>query len=350
MRRLAPLGALLLTLSRPTLADNAERVSLLMPGCELPFVNAGELRQAVALDLQSEGLTLAPAGEFAPERDLLMIIETNCLAPDELTLRAERGDIRQRRAFHLSELAIEQRPRALSLSLAELASLVLHPPPAPAPPPPSPVDPEPAGLTQSEPTAAGKPPPAAVAAAPRIQPRAPARASAPAAKKHPPSDDRAYRLGLAPELRFYAHTTLWGMSTRLQRANWSCGAGLLMAAEHAPIGAVWTRLAQANAAYAFPLLGEVQASLIETGPRLGLGYAIMSARPAAGARGYDARDWYVDLAWTLRFTKAFSRALRLSLGAELGYARGPIGYADNVIIAQTSGPFASLALEVSLRP
>jgi len=347
VRRLAPLGALLLTLARPTLADNAERVSLLMPGCELPFVNAGELRQAVALDLQSEGLALTPAGEFSPGRDLLVIIETNCLAPDELTLRAERGAFRQSRTFHLSELAIEERTRALSLSLAELASLVPRPPPGP--PPPSPAAPEPVELTKSESTAAAKPPPPAVAAASRTLSSAPSPASARTAKKHAPPDDRAFRLGVAPELRFFADTTLWGMSARLQRAHWRYGAGLLMAPEHAPIGTVWTRLAQANVAYAFPLLGEVRSGLVETGPRLGLGYAIMSVQPVAGARGYGARDWYADLAWTVRFTQGFSRAFQLGLGAELGYARGPIGYADNFVIAQTSGRFASLSLEVLLR-
>ena len=349
MRRLAPLGALLLTLARPTLADDAERVLLLMPGCELPFVNAGELRQAVALDLQSEGLALTPVGEFSPGRDLLVIVETNCLAPDELTLRAERGAFRQSRTFHLSELTVEQRARALSLALAELATLVLHPPP-PGAPTPSPADPEPVESTKSESTAAAKPPALpAVAAAPRTPSDTSSPVSTRAAKKHAPPDDRGVRLGVAPELRFFADTTLWGMSARLQRAQWRYGAGLLMAPEQAPIGTVWTRLVQANAAYAFPLLGEVRSLLVESGPRVGLGYAIMSVRPAAGARGYGARDWYADVAWTLRFTQGFSRAFQLGLGAELGYARGPIGYADNFVIAQTSGPFASLSLEVSLR-
>jgi hypothetical protein len=38
----------------------------------------------------------------------------------------------------------------------------------------------------------------------------------------------------------------------------------------------------------------------------------------------------------------------MGLGAEIGYGRGPIGYADNVVVAQTAGPFASLLLEGSL--
>ena len=59
-----------------------------------------------------------------------------------------------------------------------------------------------------------------------------------------------------------------------------------------------------------------------------------------------------DLFWQVdpdHFWIASKRSMRLGLGAELGYGRGPIGYADNVVIAQTSGPFASLSVESSLQ-
>jgi len=86
---------------------------------------------------------------------------------------------------------------------------------------------------------------------------------------------------------------------------------------------VSTWLAQVSAAYAFPLLGESRRSLVETGPRLGLGYTFMSSRAVADATANDARDWYADLAWTVRCSTRVSRSAELGLAAELGYGRGP---------------------------
>jgi hypothetical protein len=341
VRWLASLGALLLSLPRPVLAADTQSVSLLLPGCELPGVSAGELRRAVALELQSEGLILSPAGDLSPDRDAQVLVEATCSAPDELTLRAQHGVVHQSRVFRLSELAVPQRPRALALSISELASLVLHPP-ALKPMAREPLVPEP----EDEPTPAVKPPPAAAPAAPA----APASALSPASAAANPSlpIEAAWRLALVPELRFFSHTSLWGARAQLERARFRYTVGLLASLRQAPAGSVWTRLAQVSAAYAFPLSGEARRSLIETGPRLGLGYAFMSARAAADATATDARDWYADVAWALRYSTTVSRSVRLGLGAELGYGRGPIGYAGNVVIAQTSGPFASLLLEGSL--
>lgn len=355
MKRLVSLGLLLIGLPRPALAD-PQRVSLLLPGCELPGASANELRRALALELQSEGLVLSPAGELSPERDVQVLVEASCPAPDQLTLRAQRGAVQQLRTFRLSDLAAEQRPRALSLSISELASLLLQPPA------PGPVEPEPTLLDENEATPATPPPAPPATTPPRATPAptpppatppsAPSAASSPArvpVTPTPPTPRQSgSRLAFAPELRFFPHTFLWGARAQLARAHFRYAAGLLLATSHASAGRVLTRLVHGSVTYAFPVLGQVPRSLLETGPRLGVGYTFMSARASGNASANDARDWYADLAWTLSYSSPISRSLRLGLGAELGYGRGPIGYADNLVVAQTSGPFASLLLECSL--
>jgi hypothetical protein len=339
--------AALLTLSSPgvAVAGDAGRVALLLPSCELPGVSAQELRHAVALDLQAEGLVLAPAGELSPARDVQVLVEAACPAPDELTLRAERGSEQQLRSLRLSELSLEQRARALSLALSELVSLVLNPPPPrSATPTPTPTSAFPAEEAPGSPLPAptAEPPPAPVA---------PPKPALVAPVDRPPADTRArprWRLGFAPLLRLFDGTSLWGAQVQLSRARFRYGAGLLMARTESSPGSVWTRLAHATVGYAFPLLGEAQRATLESGPRLGFGYTFLNAEGRAGVVAYDARDWYLDAAWTARYETALSGSLRLGLGAELGYGRGPIGYADDVPIARTSGVFASVTLDGSM--
>jgi hypothetical protein len=338
VRWLASFGALLLSVPRPLLAADAQRVSILLPHCELPGVRSGELRRAVALELQSEGLLLSPVGDLSSADDAQVLVEADCLAPDELTLHAQHGTLHQSRGFRLSELAAQQRPRALALSISELASMVLHPLAL------NPTEPEPLVLHEEEPRPAGKSPSAAAPPSPAVSSVNPASAAANVS----PDIEPAWRLAMMPELRLFSHTTLWGARAQLERARFRYAAGLLVAPSQAPAGSVLTRLAHVSAAYAFPLLGEAGRSLIEMGPRLGLGYTFMSARADATATATDARDWYADVAWAARCSRTISRSVRLGLGAEIGYGRGPIGYADNVVIVQTSGRFASHLLEGSL--
>jgi hypothetical protein len=334
------LGAFVLTLPGLALAD-AQRVSLLTPSCELPGVDTSELRQAVALELQADGLLLSPAGQHSPGSDVLLLVEAACPGPDQLTLRAERGTARQSRAFRLSELAVPQRSRALSLSLAELAALVLEPPASKSTAAKAETDTEPVAIVEQD-----SAPVAVPAPAPSLPASSPARARVP--KIPAPVRAPAWRLGLSPELRYFERTALWGARAQLERARFRYGVGLLMAPTEVAAGRVWTRLVHASGTYALPLWGDAERSLVESGPRVGLGYTFMSVRASADSIGQDARDWYADLAWTARFTAALSRSVRLSFGAEVGYGRGPIGYADNVIVAQTSGPFASAFLQSSL--
>lgn len=326
-------------MARSSVAAEPERVALLLPGCELPGVNGAELRRALALDLKTEGLVLAPAGELSPERDLQLRVEAACPTPESLSLRAERAAERQSRTLLLSDLALDQRPRALSLALSELVSLVLRPPQRSE------------ALTAEEPPAA-EPAPAAPAPTPALVPP-PAPIPAPPVVTLQSDTGRApaavvWRLGIAPGLRFFQGTRLWGGELQLARAGWRLGGGLWMARNTATSGAVWTRLVQASVGYGFPLLSNAGGSLLESGPRLGVGHTFMSVAPRNGAQGHDARDWYFDGAWTARYSSAISTRVRLGLGVEIGYARGPIGYADDARIAQTSGPFGSLVFDGSL--
>lgn len=339
MKGRAALVALVVTWSLPAVA--AERVALLLPECELPGVTASELREAVALDLQPDGLVLAPPGELSPGRDVQVLVEATCPAPDELTLRAERGAERQRRTLRLSELASEQRPRALSLALTELVSLVLHPPPPLVEAAPEP-KPEPAPAKPPELTKPSEP-------ARVVAPPAPATITPEAELLSPSPTPVAWQVGLAPQARFFKATSLWGVRLQLSRGRFRFGAGYMTARSEAPAGSVSTSLTHSSAGYAFPLLGDPERTVLESGPRVGAGFTLMSARANEGGTAYDARDWYLDAAWTARFQAALSASLRLGLGAELGYGRGPIGYADDVVIARTSGPFLSVLVDVAYR-
>jgi hypothetical protein len=345
VKRLASVGALLLGFSSS--AHGAERVALVLPECQLPGVEPSELRRAIALDLQLEGLQLATGGESAPV-DVQASIDAECPEADELTLRASHEEQRQSRAFRLSELALEQRPRALSLALSELVSLVLRR----APPRDASGEPREPPPATPEPTAPPVPPPPA-APPPEPAPRPPAPTPAPQERFF---DDRPrslsaasrWRLGLAPVLRVFDGTSLGGLHVRVSRGRWSFAAGGLFARSQVRSGVVWTALAEASVGYGIPLLASASGATLETGPRVGVGYTWMNTQVAPGAVGHDARDFYLDSAWGARYSAPISSALQLGFGAELGYARGPIGYAEGLVLTRTSGPFASLSFDGSL--
>jgi hypothetical protein len=337
----ASLGALVLALSSPVGAAGEERVALLLPACELPGVNGSELREAVALDLQADGLLLAPMGELSRGRDVELLIEASCPVPELLTLHAERGSARQARTLRLSELAAEQRPRALSLALTELVSLLFIPAPTPAEEP------------ESAPASASTPPaPPALApstpVAPVVRPDADAKPEPSPVEAESKPARASWWLGLAPHFRLFRVTTLGGAQALLSRGRLRYAAGLLMARSETSSGSVWTRLAHVSAAYAFPLWGEPKGSVVESGPRLGFGYGFMSARANDGVSAHDARDWYADGAWMARYQASSFASTRLGIGLELGYGLGPVGYADDSAIARLSGPFVSLTADCSL--
>jgi hypothetical protein len=347
-RAVARATSLLLASTLTALAAGSpfSRVALLLPNCEQPGLSPGELREAVALDLRDEQLTLAPAGELSPATDVLVRIEATCSAEGELTVHAEFGDERHLRRADLRELPPPQRARALSLAVAELLALFGQPPPtgsnqfpeAPATP-----------ATPATAASAPSPPPAPKPAAP------PPPRKAQAHQAEVPNDRPSsalpveWRLSVAPELRFFDTNWLWGARALVHYGAWSAGVDLLRAHVSVPAGSVTTLLVHGNLAYSFELLRGSQRSAFAVGPRLGFGRAFLTAQAASNAVAYDAQDVYFDAAFGARYSRSLSPAFRLGLAAELGYARGPIGYADDVEVASTSGAFAALFVDGSVR-
>ncbi len=337
------------------LADEARasRVALLLPTCEQPGLTSSELRNALSLDLRDEGLVLAPPGEVSPD-DVVVRIEAACSADAELTLQVALQHETRTRRIDLSELPPAQRVRALSLSLAELLSqLDSARAPRAAKTEAEAVEPQPVSAeapSSSEPAASAKPPSTPSAKGARHAPKAPPAArpepESPQKDRQSPSKARAiWQLTLAPELRFFQTTSLWGARALGHYGAWSAGIDLLSARQSALPGTVSTFVVHASCAYGFRLLGEPAGSLLEAGPRLGAGRTFMNAQANAIGRAASAQDVYLDAAFGAHYSFKLSAAFRLGLGAELGYARGPIGYADNLEIARTAGGFASLMVD-----
>lgn len=334
------------------------RVALLLPNCEQPGLNPGELREAVALDLRDEQLTLAPAGELSPATDVLVRIEATCSAEGELTVHAEFGDERHSRRADLRELPPPQRARALSLAVAELLALFGQPPSTgsnqfpEAPAPPATAGPAASAAQPAAPTAtsATSPPPAPKPAAPPPPRKAQSQqAEVPNDRPTTSALPVEWRLSVAPELRFFDTNWLWGARALVHYGAWSAGVDLLRAHVSVPAGSVTTLVLHGNLAYSFELLRGSQRSAFAVGPRLGFGRAFLTAQAASTAVAYDAEDVYFDAAFGARYSLLLSPAFRLGLAAELGYARGPIGYADDVEVASTSGAFAGLFVDGSVR-
>lgn len=344
----------LLTVALTALAVEASpfsRVALLLPECDVPGLAASELRTAVALDLRDVSLTLAPAGELSSATDVLVQVATDCSTHSQFTLQAQFGDERHTRSVDLNELASPQRARALSLAVAELLALFGQPA-------------DPRNTSSFIPALAAEPgampaesePPPAIAPAPKPSPtpRPSAPVSTGAAPPLPdrPSTKRAaatWSLSLAPELRFFDATWLWGGRAIVAYGAWRAGLDVLRAEENVLPGRVTTLLLHGSLAYS-PVVRELEWSRLEAGLRLGFGRTFLTAAASSGAAAHDAHDLYLDAALTTHYSLQASPVLRFGLGAELGYARGPIGYADDVEVARTAGAFASVLLDVTVHP
>lgn len=346
-----------LALSAHAAGSPFSRVALLLPNCEQPGLIPGELREAVALDLRDEHLTLAPAGELSPATDVLVRIEATCSTDSELTLHAEFGAEHHSRRADLRELPPPQRARALSLAVAELLALFSQPPSAgrsqfPEPPAAS-ATPEPAASAAppaASPAASATPPPAPKPAAP-APPNNSQRRETEDAKdlEVATSLPTEWGVSLAPQLRFFDASWLWGARALVHYGAWSAGVDLLRSQVSVKAGSVTTLLVHGTFAYSFELLPRSQRSAFTIGPRLGFGRAFLTAQAAPSALAYDAQDVYFDAALGAHYAFRISPAFRLGLAAELGYARGPIGYADDVVVTSTAGSFAAVLVEAGVR-
>jgi hypothetical protein len=312
------------------------RVALLLPGCDLPGLGSGQLRDAAALELQGEGLALAAPGELAPQTDVLVIIEATCPADGEVTLSAEYAGQRHERRVELSELAHNERARALSLSLAELLAAFRHDP--------SPAPSASQSAAQSEPTPAPMLPVEAK----------PGPAAAPENTDGARPIDRTERAsvggGLAAELRLFEGALLWGARAQVERSAWSASADVLAGKTSVAAGDVTSVLVQMNVAHYVRLLGRPEAALVTGGPRAGAGVATFVVSEGPSARGASALDFYLDAAISARLSLRTGDAWRWALAAEVGYARGPVGRADGVEVTRSAGLFTSLLVGASVVP
>jgi hypothetical protein len=335
------------TLARAEGTARFSRVALLLPACELPGLGPSELRSALALDLRDEHLTLAPPGELSPSSDVLVSFETRCDGPSTLALRAEHQGERHARTIDLGELPAPQRARALSLALAELLSLFEHPatPPADIE---APAAAEPAPAVTPAPAPA-KPAAPAVKAPPKVAPAAPPLAPPPAADRAPArrQSSRQWQVALAPELRFFQTSLLWGARAVLRYRGFSAGAVILTTRTAVPAGSVVILTPHAVLGYSLQLWNS-EAAELDVGPRLGAGRTFMNATASSSGRAISAQDVYVDAAAGLRYSFRIAPRWSCGFSAELGYASGPIGYADDQEIARTSGLFAGAVFEVGL--
>jgi hypothetical protein len=327
------------------------RVALLLPACEEAGLGATELRNALALDLRDEGLSLAPAGELAPDTDVLVRLEAACAGASELTIHAAFKGDRRSRLVELAEVPERERGRALSLALAELLRLMGQTQEASTEPPASTEvapGPAPRAALAVGPTITASPP--EKAAPSEDSTTAPAPDEARDRRPEPPAKEtRRWQVGLSPELRSFRTTTLLGGRAFIRYSRWSLGLDVLTANDAVPAGSVRTVTPHASVAYALPLWRLPGTALLEAGPRLGAGRTFMDVTAGDQARAGNAEDVYLDAAILARFALDWASSWRVGLAGELGYARGPIGYADDRVLARTSGLFASLLGEVAWR-
>lgn len=155
------------------------------------------------------------------------------------------------------------------------------------------------------------------------------------------------RLGIAPELRVFEGSPLWGARVAAEQWPWTASLDGLATEASVPAGEVTSVMAQLNLARLTRLLGNPDSMTFEAGPRVGVGIGAFLVDAGPNARGADALDIYLDAAITTRWLLLGARRFRAGLAAEIGYARGPAGYADGREVTRMFGPFVSLLLDAS---
>jgi hypothetical protein len=338
--------------SEPCSAETPARALLLLPTCPLEGISEQELRAALALELQADGLTLAAPGDGFGRSDALLEIDSTCQPNAELSLRVLFQDKERSRTLSLAELPPGTRSRMLALSLAELIDRLEPEPPAPAAP--APMAEESAPPESPEPAA---PPPESSAPPPAETPASEAREPAPVppeidAPEEPTPSGQRLALVLAPELRWFSSgDALFGGRLGLDTTRVFAGAGLLIGGSSSDVGDVDALLLQGFAGYR--LIDRELGSGFSTsfGPRAGLGWIEVTGSSGDNdVAATSAGTLYLDAAVFGDVRLVLSRQFRFSLGVEGGVSRGLVALADGATAASYDGVFIAGFLGLMLSP
>jgi hypothetical protein len=357
----APLVLVILAATpSPCGAEAPSRALLLLPACPLEGVSEQDLRAALALELEADGVALAKPGDGFGRSDVLLEIESSCHPGTELSLRVLFHDRERARSLALADLPPGTRSRMLALSLAELVDR-LDPERSPAATP---------ALEGAEPPDSAEAPPAPAAeSAPAPAPaRSPPKAPTPAvppeatepAKPSEPVDDftsgappaRRTAFGIAPELRWFTSgSSLFGGRLALDTARLVFGAGLLVGSSGSDVGDVDALLVQGLVGYRVVDAGLGAGFSTSFGPRLGFGWVeVTGSSSDAEVTATSAGEPYIDASAFAELRYVVSPHFHCSLGVEGGVSHGLVALADGEPVASYDGVFVAGFLRLMLSP
>jgi hypothetical protein len=332
------------------------------------------LRQAIALELQSQDIELVGAGQTcatgsAPAtRNVELELSGSCTLIEPIQVRAVAGETRRERTLALAEIPEKTRARVVALVLSELAELALHPDwEEPAPSTGTLPSTEETAPSEAEPRETTRP---AAGATTENSPSAKnaegesanvtqgkaAEKNANAETRRPPGDathsetkrDRV-ELRLAAEARaFFPFNALAGVRGSVGFGVVTLGASVLGNQRSADIGDVNGLLLEAVLGVRFARASLGETWFFESGVRLGGGLVSVSGSPDAGTRAQDFREPYVDGALGAGVFHALGPEVSVGLNLETGYARGIVALADSEHAAAYGGLFVGGLLNLSL--
>jgi len=327
-----------------------KRAMLEASACEFEGVSEADLRAATALELEAQGIELAPAAELASVMDSKVWIQDTCKTGDEIALEASwAGQVRIRR-LKLGHLPLGTRARALALALAELlgsfrnsvvpeaAELVETDPPSESAD--APADEEPDASESVTPTPRRAPGPLARAPEPEPPPDA-----APSSQ----STARPTEIGVSPEGRlFYSGDAVAGMRPHVDFGILGLGLSVLGTSTTVPTGRLSALVVHAALALRLLQSSSAETLSVTAGPRLGFGLVRVAATGELGVTGVDAIEPYLDAGAYAMFELRPEPSLRFGLGFEAGHALGMVALSDSDPIAAYGGPFVGALLDLSL--
>lgn len=318
--------------------------------CAKPRLDADQLYESLALELQAQGITLRPLDELEGDDNFVLEVRTDCETRQQLVLRAARGVHSAEERFSLADVPHSSEPRTVSLALAELLEdFRAHGEVGTAP-----ID---APTATDKPEAAGSKPALNSAVGPSLdlgpevdnafrgEPPVTIRDVPP---PEPPPDPGVYLMGhLGVEQRtFRLSNSLTGLSAGFTLERAELGASLLRGEPTSPYNRKLTEIV-ANLALGYRVAevtnGRWTASIT---PRVGFGNLNLTA-PANAEANQDASsatDLYGDVAARVSVHARLWSRLGLTLNSEAGYGRGLVPVADGPPTNDYTGLFLGVAL------